>query len=158
MLKQFLSLVFLIIVLVSCSYFGNTSKKDGIIPVDTIVDFNTVDAFPLFPNCEHIPSREKQQICFQLEMSQHIYASIKEHQLNAKEIINDTVLVKLKVDNFGKISLSGIKISEKTKTLLPNFDSIVKVSLQNLPTLQPAIKRDMPVTTEFTLPIILKQF
>jgi hypothetical protein len=91
-------------------------------------------------------------------MSQHIYASLKEHQLNAKEIVNDTVLVKLKVDNFGKISLSGIKISEKTKTLLPNFDSIVKVSLQQLPTLQPAIKRDMPVTTEFTLPIILTQF
>ena len=88
-------------------------------------------------------------------MSQHIYAALKEHQLNAKDIINDTVLVKLKVDNIGKISLSEIKISDKTKELLPNFDSILKISLENLPVLQPAIKRDMPVTTEFTLPIIL---
>ncbi len=155
MLKQVLSLLILISVFVSCSYFGNKSKSGGVILVDTIVDFNTVDAFPLFPNCEHIPTREKQQICFQMEMSQHIYAALKEHQLNAKEIVNDTVLVKLKVDNFGKTSLSEIKISERTNELLPNFDSLVKVSLEKLPTLQPAIKRDMPVTTEFILPIIL---
>ena len=155
MLKQFFSLLFIGFFVVSCAYFDHKSKSKAIMAVDTIVDFNTVDAFPLFPNCEHIPTREKQQICFQMEMSQHIYASLKKHQLNAKEIVNDTVYVKLKVDNLGKISLSGIKISEKTKILLPNFDSIVKVSLQYLPTLQPAIKRDMPVTTEFTLPIIL---
>jgi hypothetical protein len=124
--------------------------------VDTIVDFNTVDAFPLFPNCKDIPSREKQKICFQLQMAQHIYASLKEYQFNAKEIINDTVLVKLKVDTAGKTSLSAIQIADKTKQLLPEFDSIVKISLQNLPDLQPAIKRDMPVTTEFILPIVLK--
>ena len=63
--------------------------------------------------------------------------------------------VKLKVDSNGKISLSNIEISPKTKELLPGFDSIVKVSIESLPILQPAIKRDMPVTTEFTLPIIL---
>lgn len=156
MLKQFLVIFFSIALLVSCSNFSEKSKGNTISAIDTIVDFNSVDAFPLFPNCEPIPSREKQQICFQLEMSQHIYASLKEHQLNAKEVVNDTVFVKLRVDNLGKITLSGIQISEKTKTQLPNFDSIVKVSLQQLPTLQPAIKRDMPVTTEFTLPIILK--
>ena len=155
MVKQFLSLLFLILVLVSCSYFGNTSKSGGVIPIDTIVDFNSVDAFPLFPNCEHIPTREKQQICFQVEMSQHIYAALKEHQLNAKEIVNDTVLIKLRVDNFGKTSLSEIKISKKTEELFPHFDSLVKISLEKLPTLQPAIKRDMPVTTEFILPIVL---
>ena len=155
MLKQIFTLLFLFVIVVSCSYFNIDSNKKNIQAIDTIVDFNTVDAFPLFPNCNHIPSREKQQICFQVEMSQHIYAALKEHQLNAKDIINDTVLVKLKVDNIGKISLSEIKISDKTKELLPNFDSILKISLENLPVLQPAIKRDMPVTTEFTLPIIL---
>lgn len=143
------------IISVSCSYFESEKKSKPIEAVDTIVDFNTVDDFPLFPNCKNIPSRDKQQICFQMEMSQHIYASLKEHHLNVKDSINDTVMVKLKVDNLGKISLSGILISEATRQQLPNFDSIVKVSLQSLPTLEPAIKRSMPVTTEFTLPIVL---
>lgn len=131
-------------------------KKKPIIEVDTIVDFNSVDAFPLFPDCKDIPSRDKQQVCFQLEMSQHIYASLKKYSLNAIDSINDTVLVKLKVDASGITSLSTIQISKKTQKLFPEFDSILKVSLQNLPDLQPAIKRNMPVTTEFTLPIILK--
>ena len=88
-------------------------------------------------------------------MVQHIYASLKEYSLNATEAVNDTVFVKLVVDAQGKTTLSSIEISQKTKLLLPEFDSILKVSFQNLPKLQPAIKRNMPVATEFTLPIIL---
>lgn len=156
MVKQLFFVFFCIFLLVSCSYFENKLKQEPIQEVDTIVDFNSVDAFPLFPNCKDIPSREKQKICFQLEISQHIYASLKQYQLNAKEFISDTVLVKLKINNLGITSVTDIQISTKTKVLLPEFDSIIKVSLQNLPTLQPAIKRDMPVAIEFTLPIILK--
>lgn len=156
MLKQILTAFSCLLLVVSCSYFENKSTREPLQEVDTIVDFNTVDAFPLFPNCREIPSREKQKICFQLEISQHIYGSLKHYQLNAKEAINDTVLVKLKVSSLGKTSLSTVQISTKTKELLPEFDSILKVSIQNLPILQPAIKRDMPVATEFTLPIVLK--
>ncbi len=153
--KSFLSILFGSLIIVSCSYFEGAKKNDSMLKIDTIVDFNTIDEFPLFPNCKNIPSREKQQICFQIEMSQHIYAALQEHQLNAKEVVNDTVMVKLKVDDLGKISLSEILISEETKALIPNFDSLVNVSIENLPKLEPAIKRNMPVTTEFILPIIL---
>lgn len=156
MLKQILAIIFCSLLVVSCSYFENISKRELIQEVDTIIDFNTVDAFPLFPNCKDIPSREKQQICFQLELSQYIYASLSQYQLQVKGVINDTVLVKLKVNALGKTSVSAIQISSKTREALPAFDSIVKVSVQNLPMLQPAIKRNMPVTTEFTLPIVLK--
>jgi len=156
MLKKLFVIFFYLILLVSCSYFNETNKKQPIQKIDTIVNFNLVDAFPLFPSCKDIPSREKQQICFQLQMSQYIYASLKEYQLNSKETINDTILVKLKINTLGKTSLSSIKISEKTSQLLPKFDSLIKVSLLKLPKLLPAVKRNMPVTTEFTLPIILK--
>ena len=139
----------------SCSFFEQQYKKEPIKEVDTIVDFTSVDAFPLFPNCKDIPSREKQQICFQLEMAQHIYGDLKEHTLNASGKVQDTVLVKLKVNSVGKTSLSNIQISDETKKIFPEFDSILKVSLQKLPILSPAIKRNMPVTTEFVLPIVL---
>jgi len=138
---------------VSCSFLEDRTKQ--VQKVDTIVDFNSIDAFPLFPECKNIPSREKQQICFQLEMAQHIYAALKKYSLKASEVVNDTIYVKLRVGANGETSLSSIKISEKTNELLPEFDSIVRVTLQNIPKLQPAIKRNMPVSTEFTLPIIL---
>lgn len=154
MLKQFIVILVCVLSVVSCTFFENKTKH--VQKVDTIVDFNSVDAFPLFPDCNSIPSREKQQVCFQVQMAQHIYGSLKEYSLNAKDSLNDTVLVKLKVDILGKTSLSNVEISAKTKLLLPEFDSILKLSVQSLPKLQPAIKRNMPVTTEFTLPIILK--
>ena len=156
MLKQFFTLVFCTIVLASCSYFENKSTKEPLQMVDTIVDFNSVDAFPLFPECKDIPSRAKQKICFQVKIAEYINASLKQYDLNAKEFINDTVLVKLIINSRGIASLSSVQISNKTEALLPEFDSLLKVSLQQLPTLLPAIKRNMPVTTEFTLPIILK--
>jgi len=155
MLKQFFYILFCTIFFVSCTYIERNSNKRTILEVDTIVDFNTIDAFPLFPDCDKIPSRDKQQICFQLEMAQHIYASLKQYSLNTSEAINDTVYVKLIVDATGKTSLSSIKISEKTNELLPEFDSIVRVTLRNIPILKPAIKRNMPVSTEFSLPVIL---
>jgi hypothetical protein len=156
MLKQFFTVIFCLTLIPSCTYFNTTANKEAIPKIDTIVDFNTVDAFPLFPNCKDIPSRKKQQICFQLEMSQYIYATLNEFKLTANEVIKDTILVKLQVSSLGKTSLSSLKISDKTKKLLPEFDSLLKVSLAKLPILSPAIKRNMPVTTEFTLPIILK--
>ena len=156
MLKQLIITLCCSFLVVSCSFFENKSKSQPIQKVDTMVDFNSVDAFPLFPDCSDIPSREKQQICFQLEMSNYIYASLKEFSLNTSEAINDTVLVKLKIDHLGNTSLSKIIISPNTRQLIPEFDSIVNLSIENLPQLQPAIKRSMPVTTEFTLPIILK--
>jgi len=156
MFKQFFIVIFCSLLIMSCSYFNDTNKKEAIPKIDTVVDFNRVDAYPLFPACKDIPSRKKQQICFQLQMSQYIYASLKKYSLSTNQLINDTVFVKLKINALGKTSLSSIKISNKTKELLPEFDSLLKVSLLKLPVLSPAIKRNIPVTTEFTLPIILK--
>lgn len=156
MLKSFFYLLILSFIVVSCNFFNSELSKETIPKIDTIVDFNSVDAFPLFPDCKDIPSREKQQVCFQVEMAQHIYSSLKSYTYNSKEALTDTVFVQLKVDTNGKTSLTNLKISEKTTQLLPEFDSLVRVSLKHLPKLKPAIKRNIPVSTEFTLPIILK--
>ena len=149
-------LFFIGLIVVSCKHFEKETQNNMLLEIDTIVDFSTVDAFPLFEQCAEIPSREKQQICFQLTMSQHIYALLKAYQFEVNEEISDTVLVKLKIDKLGVTSLSEIKSAELTKALLPQFDSILRVILNDIPVLKPAIKRNMPVTTEFTLPIILK--
>ncbi len=122
MMRQFFTFISCAVILMSCSYFEQQYKKESIKKVDTIVDFTSVDAFPLFPNCKDIPSREKQQICFQLEMAQHIYGALKEHALNASEKVQDTVLVKLKVNSVGKTSLSNIQISDEQKKFYPEFD------------------------------------
>ena len=156
MFKQFFTIFICALCMLSCTYFENKVQKIPIQQIDTLVDFKSVDAFPLFPNCKEIPSRKKQQICFQLEISQYIYAALKAHSLKTVQQINDTALITLRVSAKGKISVLAIHLSEKTKTKIPEFDSVLKSSVKTLPTIVPAIKRGMPVTTQFVLPIVLK--
>ena len=157
MIKTFkFILVLVLFVNSSCTNF-NTQKLDNPLDnIDTVIDFNSVDAFPLFPECEDIPSRQKQQICFQLTMAEHIYAELKKQNFKVEENVIDTVLVSLKINSKGKTEVTNISSNNTTRKVLPQLDSIVKASIKNLPKLKPAIKRNIPVTTAFTLPIILK--
>lgn len=140
---------------VSCQFIEKHTKRAPIPVVDTVVDFNSVDAFPLFPECSEIPSRKRQQICFQVNMSEYINAGLKKYSWNAWEQVSDTVLLKLMVDKEGNTSMVAVRISEETKKILPKFDSVLRESVKAIPQLQPAIKRDIPVATSFVLPIIL---
>ena len=141
--------------LVSCEFFLKKELPKDII-IDTVIDFNTVDVFPLFPTCDSIPSQEKQKICSQIKLSQHIYASLSSVKIQTQKNIQDTLLVKLKIDKTGKVSLSSISSTAFIQQQIPNLDSLIKSGIDNLPMLKPAIKRDMPVATEFTLPIVVK--
>lgn len=149
-------LICFVFLFVSCEFIEKQTKREPIPVVDTIVDFNSVDAFPLFPECNEIPSRKRQQICFQVNMSEYINAGLKKYPWNAWEQVNDTVMLKLMVDKEGKTSMMGVRISEETQKILPKFDSVLRESVKEVPQLKPAIKRDIPVATSFVLPIILQ--
>ncbi len=154
-MKKTLLICFLFL-FVSCEFIEKQTKREPIPIVDTIVDFNSVDAFPLFPECNEIPSRKKQQICFQVNMSEYINAGLKKYSWNSWEQVSDTVMLKLMVDKEGKISMMDVRISETTQKILPKFDSVLKESVKAIPQLKPAIKRNIPVATIFVLPIILQ--
>ena len=141
--------------LVSCDFFQKKELSNDVV-IDTVIDFNSVDIFPLFPKCDSIPSQEKQKICSQIKLSQHIYASLVSVKITTSKKVSDTLLVTLNIDKAGKVSLSNIKASEFIQHQIQNLDSLIKVGIENLPTLKPAIKRGMPVATEFTLPIVVR--
>lgn len=152
--KHFFIIVYCLIFFCSCNFFEKKElPKDKII--DTIVDFSTVDIFPLFPLCDSLVSDEKQKICSQIKLSEHIYASLLANNIMVSKKVNDTILVKLKVDSGGKVSLVKLVASEFIKLQIPKIDSLILAGINNLPILKPAIKRGIPVSTEFSLPIIL---
>ena len=75
MFKRIIFLFTTIFFLVSCDFFQKKELQLNQV-VDTIVDFNSVDVFPLFPSCDSIPSEERQKICSQIKLSEQIYASL----------------------------------------------------------------------------------
>lgn len=140
----------------SCEYLSYKKPAKVALPTTDTIDYAKIDDYPVFPECDSIPSQEKQRICFQMEMSKYIQMSLKRLDISAKTELNDTIFVKIIVDKKGKTLLSSIQKTEKIFQNLPKLDSIVKVGLEELPLLQPAIKRGIPVSAEFSLPIIIK--
>ena len=141
--------------LVSCEFFQKKELSNDLV-IDTVIDYNSVDVFPLFPKCDSIPSQEKQKICTQIKLSEHIYASLVSVNIITSKKVSDTLVITLNIDKMGKVSLSNIHSSVFIQQQILNLDSIIESGIKSLPLLKPAIKREMPVATEFILPIVVK--
>ena len=62
----------------------------------------------------------------------------------------------LLINSEGKVVLEEIQSSQNCKRQLPELDSLLFLSIQNLPVIYPAIKRGIPITTKYRLPIIIE--
>ena len=69
--------------------------------------------------------------------------------------LNDTLYLNLKIDSKGEVILTNFKASDYLHKQIPELDSLLQNGVLNLPKLRPAIKRGIPVTTAFILPIII---
>ncbi|MDD7914829.1 hypothetical protein [Polaribacter ponticola] len=152
MFKRFLSFLLLIIFFTSCDYFSY-SKGDNLQALDTIVDFTSVDFSPSFKVCDSLIDKSKKSDCFRSTMHQKIGEELKKYPLTIKDSINEVVFVDILIHYTGKISFQEITSTQNLKDQLPQLDSLLKQSAIKLSTIYPAIKRGIPVTTKYTLPI-----
>ena len=157
MYKKLFFVVFLFLSLTSCDLFFS-KKQDVTIKNKTIkpVDFTQVDAYPLLPECENISSRALQKQCFYTQLSKKIAFSLTQNTLNFTVNNTDTIFVKLQVSKKGKLVVSSIISSDNNQKNNQILDSLIKRSVNQISPIKPAIKMGIPVTTEFTLPIIKK--
>ncbi len=155
MLNRLFIFLLLLLGLTSCEkiFHSNTSTNPQIIEEQTI-DFTTVDAYPLLPECKKYTSREVQKDCFYQFLSKRIELALSKKQFPLNKKVIDTIEVKIIIDKTGKSQVKTIN--------LPSDDSYQELkkaiisSIDSLPQIQPAIKAGIPVTTEFILPIIIK--
>lgn len=152
------SFLLLILFIASCDKFS-LSKKEELQKIDTIVDFTSVDFSPSFKICDSLIDKAKKANCFRKTLHQKIRVELQNHSFTVKDSINETVLVNVLINTKGKIILEKIKSSQKIKDQLSELDSILKICVNNLPVIYPAIKRGIPVTTKYQLPIkiVLKE-
>ena len=147
-----LSLFLLILIGTSCEYL-NLSKKSNLQEIDTIIDFSSVDVFPTFDACKSYIDKEKKTNCFRNTIHKHISENLAKHQLEVKNPVNETINVIVLINNKGAISIQKISSSEKLKKEIPIIDSLLKISIKDLPKLFPATKRGIPVATQYQIPI-----
>jgi hypothetical protein len=141
-----------IIFCTSCDKFSFSKNKD-LQNIDTIVDFTSVDFSPSFKICDAIIDKEQMVTCFRNTIHQKIGEELKKHYLTVKDSIDEVIYVDVLINSKGEIIFDETATSENIKQQLPRLDSILKESVKNLPKIHPAIKRGIPVTTKYRLPI-----
>ena len=156
-LKQYyLFLVF--IFFNSCQYFDKQipSEKELLQKELKSINWKEVDEYPSVVDCEKTEDKKQRQQCFFEVLTQLIQEKLSIDTLSILYPELDTIEVKVTVfpnatlqfePQFPKDSVTYDKIK---------IDSILKARLVGFPKINPAIKRGIPVKTQFILPVILK--
>ena len=140
------------IFITSCDKLSFSKNKENQV-LDTIIDFTSVDLSPSFSVCASIIDKTKKSDCFRNTIHKKIGEELQKHTLTSQDSIDETVFVDLLINVEGKIILQEVSSSENIKKQLPALDSILKLSVDNLPIIFPAIKQRFPVATKYRLPI-----
>jgi hypothetical protein len=136
----------------SCDKLPFTKSNDTI-QLDTIVDFTTVDFYPSFKACDTLIDKNTKADCFRNTIHQKIGAELQKYSFTIKDSIDETIYVDLVINAHGEVLFDELESSIAIKNQLPELDSIIKISVQKIDTIYPAIKRGIPVTTKYKLPI-----
>ena len=124
-------------------------------PLDTVVDYNKIDKLPLFKGCTVFSDKFEQELCTRDSLYLAIAIPLLSHEFSSSVAMNQNVDVRLLVDKQGAISLFKIEPASIEKTL-PMLPERLKLIIEDLPTVYPAVKQGQAITVYYTLPIHFK--
>jgi hypothetical protein len=152
MFLRIFTFIILLFFITSCDKLSFL-KSEKIQALDTIVNFSSVDTSPSFKECDSIIDKHQKSNCFRTTIHQKIGAELQKHQFIIRDSISEIVYVDLLINSKGKIVIEAMASSEEMRIQLPELDSVLRISVDKIPNVYAAIKRGIPVTTKYRLPI-----
>ena len=149
---RYFLLICLLFSFTSCEYFS-FEKNKNIEKIDVDVDFTSVDVSPSFKVCDSLIEKEKKNTCFRTTLRQEISSSLAKQSIQVPQSVDETIEVAITIQSNKEVKLTSIKSSDSLMVILPSLKAILKKSVEELPAVYPAIKRGVPVTTVYKLPI-----
>jgi hypothetical protein len=156
-LKQ-LSIIWVFILFSSCQYFDKQvpSEKELLQKELKAINWKEVDEFPSIVDCEKIENKVLRQQCFFEYMTQLIQQKLSIDTLSVLYPELDTIEVKVTIFPNATMKFEPQFPKDSVAYDIIKIDSILKARLVDFPKVNPAIKRGIPVKTQFILPVILK--
>lgn len=150
------------ILLLSPLFFGGCQYIDKQVPSEKDllekelqeINWNEVDEYPSVVSCDSLTDKEQKKQCFFQYLTELIQIKLSSDTLAVLYPQLDTIDVKVTVLPNATLEFEP----QLTDTLSYNrqaIDSIIKMRLVDFPEIHPALKRGMPVKTQFVLPVIL---
>ncbi len=154
---RFLLTLICVFLMISCEYLAPKEEKTRRIVQEELssIDWNDVDQYPLFASCAESISKEEQRTCFENELLAHFSQTLSEFEFILSEYVGDTIYVDFLVERDGSITVLDIEDQMTVQEQIPEFNAIITQSLKSLPKIEPALKRGIPVTAKFRIPLEL---
>ena len=146
------------LICVSCDFFESKtadSTQELVEKQMQEIDWNAVDKFPMFQGCDELAPKPQQRKCFEETFSKHYAEILGEFEFKLGKNIKDTIHVDFIVDAKGEISVKKIGKNAAIADKIPEFNAILARGIKSLPKVEPALKRGIPVSTKYRLPIII---
>ena len=149
--------VLLIIVLFSsCQYFlSKEEQTQKMVNAELMaIDWNDVDQFPLFEECDEMAQKTEQRNCFEREMLKRFGEAFSDTVYEVDQEIKDTLFVDFEVDEDGFVNITEIEENLEIENIVPGFRDEIRLRFKDL-TVIPAHKQGINVKIKFRLPIVL---
>lgn len=151
--------ILLVLLLQSCQYFEKQvpNEKELLDKQMKEINWNEVDEYPSVADCEKLTDAAQRKQCFFEFLTATIQQKLAVDTLSTMFPKLDTIEVKVTV--FANASLQFEPQFPKDSVAYDTIkiDSILHARLIDFPKVNPAIKRGIPVKTQFVLPVIIKQ-
>ena len=156
-MKKTLALL-LILILQSCQYFEKQvpSEKELLEKQIKEINWKEVDVYPSISDCEKLTDESQKKQCFFEFISAAIQKKLSVDTLKILFPKLDTIEVKVTVNSDATMQFEPQFQSDTETYDTIKIDSILKLKLVDFPKVNPAIKRGIPVKTQFILPVIIK--
>ena len=154
---RFLLALFFVMLLASCDWLAPKEEKTRRLVQQELssINWNDVDQYPMFKTCGESISKDEQRICFEEELLDHFSRTLSDFEFILKEDVGDTIYVDFLVERDGSITVLDIEDQMVVQDQIPEFNAIITQSLKSLPEIQPALKRGIPVSAKFRIPLEL---
>nr|WP_026708685.1 hypothetical protein [Flavobacterium frigidarium] len=142
----------------SCQYFDKQvpSEKELLQKELKSINWNEVDEYPSFVDCNKMDSKTERQQCFFQYLTTLIQEKIMVDTLSIMYPELDTIQVLVTVFPNSKLKFEPQFPKDSVAYDTIKIDSILHARLIDFPKVNPAIKRGIPVKTQFILPVIIK--
>lgn len=155
-MKFRISLSFIFLSMISCVSDKSVPDPQELLRKELhTIDWTKVDEYPTVDGCDSIKGKEENKICFFSSIS----SELKE------KLLQDTLITQIKGLNEMNILVTVSKDAEVTfqsdssdsiRYNVPYLNSLLRDKNQGFTRIHPALKRGIPVTTKFVLPITLQ--
>ena len=153
-----ISLLFSCFCLFSCQFFEKKIPSEQELFEKQIkqINWNEVDEYPSFVDCDKLSDENQRKQCFFEFMASTIQEKLSNDTLATLYPDLDTIEVKVTIYPDASLQFEPQFKNDSVAYDIIKIDSILKIKLKDFPKVNPALKRGLPVKTQFVLPVIIK--